>query len=243
MRQTLLNFIVVSALIVLTACSGSEPAQASGDDTVEPVAVSAQASSSEATLPPAEPSPEALKVVMLGDSLTAGFNLPPSQALPAEVERILRSSGQSITVINAGVSGDTSAGGLARYDWSVASAEPDMLVLALGANDYLGGIDPEQTKDNLTTIIERALSDDMEILLVSVSARSSAASDPRAALFAEIYPDLAQSYEVALYSGLVDPIFDQPDMLMQDGLHPTAEGVRTIAPPLAEAITEFLPKD
>ena len=125
----------------------------------------------------------------------------------------------------------------------MASAEPDLLILALGANDYLGGIDPGQTKDNLTAIIERALSDELEILLVSVSARSSAASDPRAAVFADIYPDLAQTYDVALYSGLMEPIFDQPDLLLQDGLHPTAEGVRIIAPPLSVAIAEFLKND
>ncbi|MEO1662918.1 MAG: arylesterase [Pseudomonadota bacterium] len=239
MRPNLRKFVVASALFVFAACSGSEPAP-DAEDTIEEAIVAPNDATSEITTPQVKPGAEAFKIVMLGDSLTAGFELPPSQALPAEIERLLKSAGHSIDVINAGVSGDTSAGGLARYDWSVASANPDMLILALGANDYLGGIDPDQTKDNLTAIIERASSDDVEILLVSVSARSSAASDPRAAVFAEIYPDLAETYEIALYSGLVDPIFDQPNLLMQDGLHPTAEGIRNIAPPLSAAIAEFL---
>ena len=239
MRRLLQHIVVVAALIFFATCSGPERVRESGDEDLGPIAAQSESASEDIAFP-VEPDQTAFKIVMLGDSLTAGFGLPPSQALPAEVERILRSSGHSINVINAGVSGDTSAGGLARYDWSVASSDPDMLVLALGANDYLGGIDPNQTKKNLTAIIDRALSDDVEILLVNVSARSSAESDPRAALFADIYPDLAQTYKIALYSGLVDPIFDQPDLLMQDGLHPTAKGVQMIAPPLSMAVAEFL---
>ncbi|MEL6413630.1 MAG: arylesterase [Pseudomonadota bacterium] len=242
MRSNLHKLVVAFALIVLSACNGSEPAPNDGAEAMAPVVASVETSPA-ITAPQVEQESDAFKIVMLGDSLTAGFGLPRSEALPAEVERLLKSAGRSIDVINAGVSGDTSAGGLARYDWSVASAEPDLLILALGANDYLGGIDPGQTKDNLTAIIERALSDELEILLVSVSARSSAASDPRAAVFADIYPDLAQTYDVALYSGLMEPIFDQPDLLLQDGLHPTAEGVRIIAPPLSVAIAEFLKND
>ena len=123
------------------------------------------------------------KIVMLGDSLTAGFGLPPSDALPDQLERLLIAQDYAVEFVNAGVSGDTSAGGLARYDWSVASVNPDILVVALGANDYLSGLDPDQTRANLTAIIERAQAADIPILLVSLSARSSEASDPRAAAF------------------------------------------------------------
>lgn len=242
MNPNLRNFVLALAFIVLAACSASDPAPDAGEgDEVSTDAVTETVS--EVTIADAGPISETYTIVMLGDSLTAGFELPPSDALPSEVERILRSNGNSVDVINAGVSGDTTAGGLARYDWSVASANPNLLVLALGANDYLSGIDPDQTQENLTAIVERALADEVAVLLVSVSARSSAANDPRAALFAEIYPDLAQTYGVALYAGLVDPIFDQPDLLMQDGLHPTADGVRIIAPPLSVAIAEFLDKN
>lgn len=242
MKPDLRKFVVTAALIVLAACGASEPAPETG--TSEEVAVdSVNDRASEIIGPEIAPVSSTYKIVMLGDSLTAGFGLPPSEALPAEIERTLRSANGSVDVINAGVSGDTSAGGLARYDWSVASANPDLLVVALGANDYLSGIDPNLTRANLRAIIERALANDVEILLVSISTRSSAASDPRAATFAEIYPELAQAYDIALFSGLVDPIFDQPNLLMQDGLHPTAEGVRMIAPPLSETIAEFLNTD
>ena len=139
-----------------------------------------------------------------------------------------------IDVINAGVSGDTSAGGLARYDWSVGSAKPDLLVIALGANDYLSGVDPERTRTNIAAIIERAQSSRIDILLVSVSPRSSTEDDPKAAEFAAIFREL--------YEGLVDKIQDRPELLLQDGLHPTAEGVKVIAAPLAEAITHYIPQ-
>ena len=181
------------------------------------------------------------KIVMLGDSLTAGFGLAPSEALPEQVERLLADQAYSVEVINAGVSGDTSAGGLARYDWSVASVDPDVLILALGANDYLSGQDPAQTRENLSAIIDQSLAADIEVLLVSLSSRSSDEDDPRAAEFAEIYPSLAEAYDLALYEGMVDPIFDKPEFLMADGLHPTAAGVELMAVPMAAAIASLLP--
>ena len=241
MKSDLHKYLVAIGLIFLATCSASEPA--SEDVTVGKATVeSVNEGPPEAAEPQAALASDTYTIVMLGDSLTAGFGLPPSEALPAEIERALQLIDNAVDVINAGVSGDTSAGGLARYDWSVASANPDLLVIALGANDYLSGLDPDRTRANLTAIIERALADDVEVLLVSLSARSSAASDPRAAVFAEIYPDLAQAYDIALYSGLMDPIVGQPNLLMQDGLHPTADGVRIIAPPLSESIAEFLKK-
>ncbi|MEM7493941.1 MAG: arylesterase [Pseudomonadota bacterium] len=241
MKSDLRKSLVAIGLIFLASCSASEPEAKVGTDgkaTVE----SFHEGPPEFIEPQTALASDTYTIVMLGDSLTAGFGLPPSAALPAEIERALRPVDNAVEVINAGVSGDTSAGGLARYDWSVASANPNLLVIALGANDYLSGIDPDRTRANLTAIIERALADDVDILLVSLSARSSTASDPRAAAFTEIYPDLAQTYEIALYSGLMDLIVDQPSLLMQDGLHPTADGVRIIAPPLAESVAEFLKK-
>ena len=151
---------------------------------------------------------ETYKIVMLGDSLTAGFGLSPSQALPERLEDRLNAAGHQVEIVNAGVSGDTSAGGLARYDWSVGSVQPDLLILALGANDYLSGRDPAQTRTNLSQIIERAQADEMDILLVSLSSRSSAEDDPHAVEFAAIYPSLAAAYRVPIYEGLGDPIFD-----------------------------------
>mgnify|MGYP003652356683 CR=1 FL=1 len=235
------KLLVISALLLTGCGSPSEEA---------PVTKNAPAVSSVAT-PPEAPAIEtpatldeaAYKIVMLGDSLTAGYGLSPSDALPEQIEYILLGDGLDVDLVNAGVSGDTSAGGLARYDWSVTSADPDLLVVALGANDYLGGVDPARTRANLSAIIERAQADDLPVLLVSVSARSNAADDPRAAEFAAIYPELAQTYGVDLYEGLVDDVQDRPDLLQPDGLHPTAEGVIVIATPLAAAIARLVSID
>ena len=230
------------ALVLASACGASTSVSDSADRpaTAERLTPEKEAPASEGA---PEEQTDAYKIVMLGDSLTAGFGLSQAEALPERLEQLLSTETRPVDLVNAGVSGDTSAGGLARYDWSVASAEPDLLIIALGANDYLTGIDPTQTRANLTAIIERARADQVDLLLVSISARSSSENDPRAAEFAQIYPDLSRMYEVPLYEGLVDPIFDQPDLLMPDGLHPTAEGVRVIAEPLALALSERLPKD
>lgn len=179
-------------------------------------------------------------VVMLGDSLTSGFGLPPNDALPEQIEKILVEVDASVHVVNAGVSGDTSAGGLARYDWSVASALPDLLIISLGANDYLNGIDPQRTKANVGAIIERAQADGIDILLVSVSVRSNAIDDPRAQQFASIYPSLAETFGVKHYGGLLSDIQHRPELLLPDGLHPTAEGVRIIAAPLVNEIMPYV---
>ncbi|MEL7480397.1 MAG: arylesterase [Pseudomonadota bacterium] len=179
-------------------------------------------------------------VVMLGDSLTAGFGLPVANALPARIQDSLDAAGLDVTVVNAGVSGDTTAGGLARYDWSVASANPDLLIIALGANDYLSGLDPQRARQNLAAIIERAQGDGVQVLLASVTPRSSAAADIRATEFAAIYPELAERYGVEHFEGLLEGVRDNPDLLLSDGLHPTAEGVDRITDRLAPVISELI---
>ncbi|MEO0883643.1 MAG: arylesterase [Pseudomonadota bacterium] len=185
---------------------------------------------------------DAFTIVMLGDSLTAGFGLPTEFALPEQTEDRLRAAGHDVTFVNAGVSGDTTGGGLARYDWSVASAEAQMLIVALGANDYLQGQAPDQARDNLSSIIERGLNDGLAVLLVSVGARSDDISDPRAAAFAEIYPALAAEYGVPHLQGMLAEIRGNADLLLSDGLHPTAEGIGLVADRLSVFVAENLPE-
>jgi acyl-CoA thioesterase-1 len=181
------------------------------------------------------PGTDAPTVVMLGDSLTAGYELAEDEALPAAVERLLAARGVKATFVNAGVSGDTTADGLSRYDWSVAGANGDLLVVALGANDFLIGIPPERTKRNLAAILDRAKATGLPAVLIGVVVPDME-HDPRDAAFAAIYPALAKEYGVPLQPDLMAPVAGKPALLMDDGLHPTAKGVEA----MAEDVADFL---
>ncbi|MEM7004921.1 MAG: arylesterase [Pseudomonadota bacterium] len=223
------------ALLTVVACGGSD------EGASIPVTEVASAPVFEVPAVEAVAADDAFTIVMLGDSLTAGFGLAAEFALPEQTEERLRASGHDVTFVNAGVSGDTTGGGLARYDWSVASADPDMLIVALGANDYLQGQSPEQARDNLSAIIERGLGDGLAVLLISVGARSDEISDPRAASFAEIYPALAAQYGVPHLQGMLAEIRGNANLLLADGLHPTAEGIGMVADRLSVFVAEQLP--
>lgn len=175
-------------------------------------------------------------VVMLGDSLTAGYELADDEAIPAVVERVLAARGVEARFVNAGVSGDTTADALNRYDWSVAGANADLLVVALGANDFLLGLPPERPKANLAAILDRAKADGLPAVLIGVAIPDTE-RDPRDADFAAIYPALAKQYGVPFQPDLMAPIAGKPALLMDDGLHPTAEGVAAMAEDVADFLT------
>lgn len=183
--------------------------------------------------PAAEQASDAPLVVFLGDSLTAGYGLDPEDALPEQVEAVWRARGIDAVAVNAGVSGDTTANGLARFDWSVRAAEPDLLVVALGANDFLLGVPPDVTRANLAAILDKAKAAGIPVVLVGLSPRGDIAPGSREAAFATIYPDLAAEFGVPYYPSLLGSIESDPSMLQSDGLHPTREGVVKIAEPLA----------
>ncbi len=174
-------------------------------------------------------------VVMLGDSLTAGYELSESEALPAVVERMLADKGVKAKVINAGVSGDTTADGFNRYDWSVKGTGADLLVVALGANDFLMKLAPERPKKNLAAILDRAKADGIPAVLIGVAIPDNNL-DPQDQAYAAIYPDLAAQYGVPYLKNFMAPVAGRSDLLMEDGLHPTARGVEA----MAFAVTEFL---
>ncbi len=216
-------FTAVIAL-VLTACG--QPADLSPSPAAAP-------SVQEAPTPKAEISSDSKVVVFLGDSLTAGYGLQPDEALPDQVEAIWRASGLDAVAVNAGVSGDTTANGLARFEWSVAAAEPDLLVVALGANDFLMGVPPDIARANLAAILERAKAARIPAVLVGLTPRGALESGSREAAFAAIYPELAAEYGVPYYPSLLGQIEGDPSLLQPDGLHPTKEGVVVISAPLA----------
>ena len=172
--------------------------------------------------------------------MTAGFGLPREQAWPEQVQKRLQTAGYNTTVINAGVSGDNSANGLARYEWSVGSADADMLVLALGANDFLQGVSPIKTRANLAAIIERAQKDELSIILAGVSSPRLKRLGPIGQAYGSIYPDLARDYNIALFPSIIEGVSNKPDLLQRDGIHPTRQGVQVMADNFARYLKDVL---
>ena len=168
----------------------------------------------------------ALRILMLGDSLTAGFGLASDEALPVRLEAALRARGLDVRVINAGVSGDTTAGGLARLDWALAD-RPHAVILALGANDALRVIDPVHTRANLDRLLGALAERDLPVLLAGMLAPRNLGPE-FAEKFDAIYPDLADRHRVLLYPFLLDGVATVPEFNQDDGLHPNTAGVEVI---------------
>ena len=179
-----------------------------------------------------------LRLVALGDSLTAGFGLPPAQAFPEALERALRGKGYDVEVSNAGVSGDTTADGLARYDWAVPEGA-DALIVELGANDMLRGLDPAAAEASLAQILTRAKGAHIATLLAGMRAAPNMGADYQAR-FDAIYPDLADRFGVALYPFFLDGVAADPRLNQKDGLHPTREGVEKIVASILPSVEALL---
>ena len=167
-----------------------------------------------------------ITLVSLGDSLTAGYGLAPKDGFTPKLEAYLRAKGLAVRVINGGVSGDTSSGGLARFDWVVPDAA-DAIIIELGANDALRGINPDVTHANLTQIIEKSRARGLAILLAGMLAPPNLGS-AYGKRFAAIYPDLARKYDVALYPFFLDGVAAQKSLNLADGIHPNAAGIDVI---------------
>jgi acyl-CoA thioesterase-1 len=167
-----------------------------------------------------------LKLLALGDSLTAGYGLPSSESFTVRLEAGLRAAGLDVTVTNAGVSGDTSAGGRARIDWLLAD-KPDFALVELGANDGLRGIDPQVTYDNLDAVLTRLARDKVPVLLAGMLAPPNLGREYGAA-FNGTFARLAEQHHVLLYPFFLDGVAAQPALNQPDGIHPNAKGVDVI---------------
>jgi acyl-CoA thioesterase-1 len=167
------------------------------------------------------------RVVILGDSLTAGLGIAIDQSYPALIQKRLNDAGLNYEVVNAGVSGDTSAGGLSRLDWAL-EGDVRALVVALGGNDGLRGLPPEQLKRNLAQIIERAQSHHIDVVLAGMEAPPNYGRDYIVA-FHKVYPALAKEYHVALVPFLLQGVAGSDTLNQPDGIHPTAAGARIVA--------------
>ena len=166
---------------------------------------------------------EPFKIVGFGDSLMAGFALGPGEGFTDRLQAALRAKGLDVTVANAGVSGDTTSGGLARLDWSVPDGT-QLVILELGANDMLRGVSPEIPRKNLDEMLGKLKARRIAVLLAGMRAAPNLGADYQAA-FDAIYPDLAGKYGVPLYPFFLDGVAGQPGLQLEDGLHPTAQGV------------------
>lgn len=219
-------------LLCSVAASGCSQATPGGSDRQDPPQPSPKPPSGRA------PQPDAPLIVFFGDSLTAGHGLEPEQAYPAVLERALEKEGLAARIVNAGVSGDTTAGGLRRLDW-VLSQSPDILVVELGANDGLRGQPLEETEQNLTRIVEQAQRAGSRVLLVGMRIPPSYGLR-YAGRFADIYPRVARRLKIPLVPFLLEGVAGRAELNQEDGLHPNAEGQRRAAQNVLPAVRELL---
>jgi acyl-CoA thioesterase-1 len=191
---------------------------------------------------------EPVTVVALGDSLTAGYGLEPFEGLVPQLQAWLRVQGQDVTILNAGVSGDTTAGGLARLDWSL-TPDTDALIVTLGGNDMLRGLPPSEARANLEAILQKAQGRNLPVLLVGLAAPGNYGPDYKTE-FDALYPALAEQYGALLVPNLFAPLVgDDPaaaaGFFQPDGIHPNAEGVAMIVDgvgPMLLKLMEKVPK-
>ncbi len=184
-------------------------------------------------------------VVALGDSLTAGYGLPPEDGLVPQLQAWLAGHGSDANVLNAGVSGDTTAGGLARTDWTL-TPEVDAMIVILGGNDMLRGLDPAEAKTNLKGILEKAKAHDLPVLLVPMNAPGNYGAEYKTA-FDAMYPDLAAGYGALLADDFMAPLMAARDggtplgeLMQEDGIHPTAKGVKLVVATLGPKVMDLI---
>lgn len=184
------------------------------------------------------PAARPVKLVAFGDSLTAGYNLPGSAAFPVKLEQVLRRKGVAVEIVNAGVSGDTAQAGLERLDWSVPEGT-DGVIVELGANDALRGIDPAQTRQSLDAIITRLKQRGIAVMLAGIYAPRNLGAD-YAKRFDAIHRELAEKHGLVLYPFFLEGIAGDRALNLPDGLHPTAEGVDVIVRSILPTVERFI---
>lgn len=239
MKATAPHLFLLALALMLTGCGSSEPSGAdepSGAST--PAAETAQA---DTTSLPAASETDEKTILVLGNSLAAGYGLDdPGQAFPSLIQQKIDSLGWNFHVVNAGVSGETTAGGLSRIDWLLRQ-EIDVLILELGGNDGLRGIAPETTRENLQAIIDRtrARYPDAEIVLAGMQIPPNLGQD-YTTRFRNLYPELAEAADVHLIPFLLQDVGGVRSLNQRDGIHPTAEGQRIVAQNVWETLKPVL---
>jgi acyl-CoA thioesterase-1 len=181
-----------------------------------------------------------LRILGLGDSLMQGYGLPPGGDFPARLQAKLAADGINVQIVNAGVSGDTSAGGLARLDWSLAD-HPDAAIVELGSNDALRGTDPAETEKNLDAILAKLKAANVPVLLAGMMAPRNLGPD-YVKKFDAIYPRLAKKYGVLFYPFFLDGVATNPKLNQKDGMHPNPQGVEIIVARIEPFVKQLIAK-
>jgi acyl-CoA thioesterase-1 len=187
---------------------------------------------------PARAADRPLKIVVLGDSLATGLGLPTQQAFPAKLREALQRKGVTADVVDAALSGDTASGGLGRFDWSVPP-DADAVILELGANDALRGVDPQVTRAALEEILKRLQGRNTPVLLAGMLAPPNMGTDYKRA-FDALYPDLAKAHDVVFYPFFLDAVAADAKLNQRDGLHPNAAGVEVIVARILPKVEELV---
>lgn len=179
-----------------------------------------------------------IRIVAFGDSLTAGYGLKPSEAFPVQLQAALKAKGYNVDIVNAGVSGDTAPAGLERFDWAVPD-KTEAVILELGANDALRGLDPKQTRSSLDTIVGKLKARNIDVLLAGMRAPSNWGEDYRVA-FDAIYGDLAGTHGALLYPFFLDGVLQKKELNLEDGMHPTGKGIAVIVERILPKVEELI---
>jgi acyl-CoA thioesterase I len=179
-----------------------------------------------------------ITVVVLGDSLVAGYGLAPGESFPAQLQARLRQTDADVEIVNAGVSGDTTAGGLSRLEWSVPE-NAQGVILELGANDALRGLEPDATRQNLAKLIERLKARGQEVLLVGMLAPPNLGREYGDA-FRRVFSDLATLYDIPLYPFFLEGVAANPALNLEDGMHPNSAGVAIMVDGVLPLVRQFL---
>jgi len=200
-------------------------------------AVNVSVGAADAPLAQAEPA-KPIRIVAFGDSLTAGFGLKPRHAFPAQLQRVLKARGHNVVVVNAGVSGDTTAAALERLAWAVPAGS-DAVILEFGGNDALRGIDPRVTRANLEKIISSLKERNIPILLAGIRAPANWGESYSQA-FDVIFPDLAEEHELVFYPFFLEGVVLNPKLNLNDGLHPSSKGIAEIVKRIVPSVEQLI---
>ena len=227
-----LSFALLLCPLALSACD-------------KPASPSSQQTGSALDAPPQVPvMGSEHPILAFGDSLLAGYGLDDGESYPDRLEQALRARGINARITNAGVSGDTTAAGLERLDFTLKSQreKPDLVIISLGGNDMLRGLPPATTRANLDAILMRLRDENIPVVLLGMLAAPNLGKD-YAARFNPIYPQLAQKYGAALVPFFLQPVIDKPDLMQPDHVHPTALGIDSIVAATVDDVADALPEE